>query len=931
MPDINQLREMIDLHELARRLGVERPANTSTGNYRSPHHPDNHPSLSISKDGKKFTDFSAGGDNTSGSCVDFIMYVQGIDEVSEAMRQLHELYDLDFDKPKEVAQPQKKTLVDYVAKNCLENKHRAMEYLVEKRGIDKKVVELCLKRNTVGFNTYTSKTKSKGEVGWGGDGVSFITYQAGINKVAAVDTRYLDPDINGGLKSNCQGDKWGQFWTPDPIRLDSDAIKTVVVVESPINALTVESHAGSGVAAVAIMGVKNGGHEWKRLKGKRIVLCLDNDEPVSDRGRNFGHRPGQESAWRIHEEMTALNIAALFVDLNTEEWEGVNDINDYAQMHDKDCKDTYKSHTRIALKRLDHCLIPGLSIEGAGQKDKPFFKRRVYLPDHDFKIYWRFHVQEDFTSCMKTKTDGEGHEKIVPEDVCGFRIASLSKVSVASATATMSGEKDLQPRLIFAATVQTPRHGNTLLRRVMSDEALHNVDQWRKFGPIFKPAGFARLLNVWERATSLGARDAVNFVGLCWRDGKIVINEGPDCYFTDPEKQCPYHNLTFSSGSKWNAARVLKAYQETFKDNAAAMMLTWAVGAQLKNFIGFWPHFMLQADKGAGKSTLCKRLERTIGFSMLSGQSLATEFRLLTSVSHTSHPVGWEELSARKQEVIDKAASILQECYQYSITRRGGEMTEYVLCAPVLLAGEEVPVQTLLQKLVRTDLSGKRGPLMDEDLPVFPMREWMKFLEAFDKKKIFELLANAEKYAVDSCCASSDESSHRIVKNYAVLMMTWKLLCEFSGVNVNNGNFIGSCVREMNLHITETKSEREPWIWIMETILGEIDRGRYENPFKFDDKEGELCLLIRPLHIMQHIATTPALKERWNSLPIKGARVLKKNLLRSGVVKNDNVERRINHQRVPNLIALSVEGLASYGLHPSIPVESESVTPSKAG
>lgn len=56
--------------------------------------------------------------------------------------------------------------------------------------------------------------------------------------------------------------------------------------------------------------------------------------------------------------------------------------------------------------------------------------------------------------------------------------------------------------------------------------------------------------------------------------------------------------------------------------------------------LGFWPHITVQADKGAGKSTLIKRLERTIAFTMFSVQSLQTEFRLLTSISHTSHPVG---------------------------------------------------------------------------------------------------------------------------------------------------------------------------------------------------------------------------------------------------------------------------------------------------
>ncbi|WP_457825100.1 hypothetical protein, partial [Staphylococcus aureus] len=139
------------------------------------------------------------------------------------------------------------------------------------------------------------------------------------------------------------------------------------------------------------------------------------------------------------------------------------------------------------------------------------------------------------------------------------------------------------------------------------------------------------------------------------------------------------------------------------------------LGAHLKVLLGFWPHMMIQSDKGSGKSTLIKRLERAIGMTMLSGQSLTTEFRLLTSISHTSHPIGWEELSARRQEVIDKAVGMLQENYQYTVTRRGAEMTEYLLSAPVLLAGEDVPVRSLLGKIIRTDLTGKKGPLLPDD------------------------------------------------------------------------------------------------------------------------------------------------------------------------------------------------------------------------
>ncbi len=224
----------------------------------------------------------------------------------------------------------------------------------------------------------------------------------------------------------------------------------------------------------------------------------------------------------------------------------------------------------------------------------------------------RFRTRPDFTSYIAKmdRNEESGVETPVTTDLCGFRIASMSRVSVASATSTMTGDADQAPTVYFAVSVQAPRHGPTLIRRVMMDDQLHNTDQWAKFGPIWAPAPFKRMVNILERGADLGARHAANFVGLAWRDGQLIVNEGPDCYFTEADKQCPYHNLSFPSGPVGDARRVIAAYQETFKHNAATIPLVWALGGHLKALLGFWPHITVQADKGAGKSTLIKRLER---------------------------------------------------------------------------------------------------------------------------------------------------------------------------------------------------------------------------------------------------------------------------------------------------------------------------------
>lgn len=719
----------------------------------------------------------------------------------------------------------------------------------------------------------------------------------------AVDLRYLDPELNGNVKTQCQGEKSGYGWTSDVRRLMN--AQTVYIVESPINALSIECcglHNNS--AAYAIRGVGNAENisfDW--LKGKRAVIVTDNDTPDEK-----GHSPGRAAAWTLHERLTALDVAAMMVDQSDwkdENGDPINDVNDYLQSQGID-----------ALKRALWKLEPWLIQGQPGRVDDDFGKRRVYLPYHDDTKYWRYRVREDFTSYIsEVKKDEDGNEKLEFSDLAGFRIVSLSRVTIAGATATMSGETDTQPRTLFAISVQTPRHGANLVRRVVEDERLHNVDTWKKIGPVWNQSAFPRMVNILERGAHLGARNAANFVGLCYRDGKLILNEGPDCYFTNPEQQCPYNNLTFPSGTVQDARKVIEQYQTTFTRNAATLPLVWALGGHLKVLLGFWPHLMMQADKGHGKSTLIKRLERTIAFTMFSGQSLQTEFRLLTSISHTSHPVGWEELSARKQEVIDKAVGLLQENYQYTLNRRGTEMTEFLSSAPVMLAGEDVPVRSLIGKIVRTELTGKKGPLMPEDLPRFPVRQWIEFLTGLTRGQVLGVYDRLKEHCLRNSRASgADDGAVRMAGNYAALLTAWRYLCEFAEIDVKQGNFGDDLVAEMNSHITETSSDREPWVWILETVLGEIARSEFKYPHQWDRVEGENCLLVRTSH-MEHLAHTPALREKWNGLPVKSDRVFKKQLQKAGVIVSDTVERTIGLRRVSHLAALSLARLEQYGLH----------------
>jgi hypothetical protein len=922
MATIEELKSRIDLHDLADKLGLKRGAS---GNYHSPHRKDENPSLSVYvHNGVPGWKDHAGGPEAKGSCIDLVLFVEGGD-VAGAVKRLHELYGWPLDRPKGQGQGQgastepqrEKSRAEYIADRCLTETKRAFDYLVEERKITPDVAQRAIARKMVGFNDWTSAKIEAGQHGHGGAACAFIVRTLNPGHVVAVDLRYLDPTLNGGTKTQCQGEKRGYGWTSDLKRLM--AAERVIFVESPINALSVEcALRHPRVAAFAIRGVANTDLDWTWMRGKQAILCMDNDKPfpaLTEKGEPHpmaGIRPGLQAAWSLHESMTALDISALLV--SQEEWEH-NDVNDILKAEGPDA-------LKSLLGKLEPWLIPGMvgKVDGA--------KKRVFLPAHHFGVYQDYRVKEDFTSifAIRKVRNADGEEQEIPyyKDLAGFRIASISRVRIQSAGATMTGDDDSQPKTLFAVSVQTTRHGAMLVRKVVEDEKLHNIDSWKKFGPVFTQVPFLRMVNLLECGAHIGARDAANFVGLCFKDGELKVNEGPDCYFTSPEQQCPYHNLTFPTGTRQDARTVIAAYQQTFGRNAALLALIWGLGAHLKVLLGFWPHMEMQADKGAGKSTLIKRMERSIAFTMLSGQSMQTEYRLLTSISHTSHPVGWEELSARRQDIIDKAVGLLQENYQYTVTRRGADMTEYLLSAPVMLAGEDVPVRSLIGKLVRTKLVVK-GAIIADDLPRFPVRQWLEFLTSFTPAQVRAIYATFKDKCLEQSRASgTDDGATRMAGNYAALLTAWRLLAEFAEIDVRQGELPTDLVATMNDHIKETSADRAPWVWILETALAEIARHKFEAPHVFDrvedeDGKGHECLLIRTSDVMHHLATTSALKDLWNALPVKSDRILKKQLTQAGVTIGDGHERTIGagmtRRRVAHMTALSLSQLAGFGLH----------------
>jgi hypothetical protein len=930
----DRIKDAIDLHDLAQRLGLERVGQQ--GNYRSPHHTDKHPSLSITPNGRGWKDWSG---DAGGSCIDLLLYVQPeLASPMAAAKQLAAWYGIAIPPQTTRDNPQggqgrpnstsdtgaQKSIPDYIADRALAEPEPVVSYLAT-RGIDEAVTRNAIRHRAVGWSTWASAKVPSGEVGHGGPAAVFVVRnmdQAGTHDartVVAVDMRYADPALNGGVKTQCQGQKEGHAWTSDPARLSR--AETVYIVESPINALSVEcAIASNRVAALALRGTGNADKlDLSMLRGKRVILALDHTDPVNPR---TGQRPGLAAAWRLSERLTACDVASLLVDM--QDWEEGEDINDVLQHEGKD-------ELARRLRKLEPWLIAGMP----GGGDHLEGTRRIFLPEQDYKVYWRYRVREDFTQYVDEFKEGDdGRRQETLADLCSFRIAGLSRLTVQGHLATINGSPDTQAETVFGISAQAPRHGSILQREVVDDRMLFSQEWWRsRFGAIFKPNPFMRMLNILERAADLNAREVVNFVGLAWRNGEPAALEGRDCYFLEPAKQCLYHNMVFPRGNAQAARTCIEAFQNTFHDNAALIPFVWALGAHLKAVLGFYPHFQMQAEKGSGKSKLLESMQATLAFQVLSGQMLKTDHRRRASVSYTSHPVGWDEFSKLPKNTLSDIDGLLQSTYRFEFTRVGATLTPYLMCAPVLLAGEEVDVASLQSKICRATLTAKKqGPLIPADLPQFPVWQWLQHLERLGHKTILQ----THKEALALCASRSrapntDTTAKRMMENYAAILTAWELLKQFAGMadgqgqgqgqeNNDPGHFTEDLIGEMNEHIADTDGIRLPWVWIMEILLSEIDAGKFEHPYTWDtfkhpDGRTETALYLRPGHVMDHISTAPHLRAKFDSLPIKTSKVFKQQLMTSGVVLADEMERTIRGKRTAHLVAIGLEKLERLGLY----------------
>src|SRR6059058_2455219 len=98
---IDELKRRIDLPQLAEYLGLKKAKGGGTS-WHAAGRADKNASLSIYKNKRQEWAFkdNAGGKGESGSCVDFVMYVEGCD-FKTAIERLHQFLGIPMEAPKQ--------------------------------------------------------------------------------------------------------------------------------------------------------------------------------------------------------------------------------------------------------------------------------------------------------------------------------------------------------------------------------------------------------------------------------------------------------------------------------------------------------------------------------------------------------------------------------------------------------------------------------------------------------------------------------------------------------------------------------------------------------------------------------------------------------------------------------------------------------------
>lgn len=825
-----QLKESIDLHDLAARLGLQRQKRGST--YHAPWRPDKKASLSVFEDGRKWKDH---GSDKGGSCIDLIMHTRKV-TVPEAMRILHEMYGFPFDSQEN--QQYSDTLDTKANQRWRTAKshpgiHFAAQYLTESRKLPQEVVNRW-QGKVFGFSDWIPNDGNQEAYG---PAITFPVFNKdGI--LMAVNMRYLSDGHEP--KMRFIGEASGGFFLPDSTIKNAHVIW---LVESPIDALTLVAAGCPAIAFLSASMVKTFPFSWLNDR-QRLMILADADEA------------GQKAAATLYHRAISAAVSAQMV-----EWPDEH----------KDPNDALK-----AGKTLDEIK------ELASRPDTGLFPAgSPIIPSHEFGRMGSFVCNLDSTEVRQEMEEGPKFEP-----VASFRVFHLDPIAVHDPTTALSGTGS---GYTSHKSLVTYRRSDSayLHRRIIESEDIGKPATWQKFGHLHSYRQMARLLQILSRDQN-HIQESVGVIGLVYVDGKPQIMDARNSYLTDEE--CVYHRLRIPSAPQETAKGIIEKMDGLLKNHLGVIQLAWFLGILMKIFLEFWPHLVITGHSGSGKTIIAtKIIHKLTGCDSKEPSELQTPYRRMKVISNHIYPVIFDEISRAGPKERDAFVDLLNSSYRYQL-RHHGQKGMFLVAAPACLVGQDNPITdaAINTKTIQLEIDGMKNEsgFFVPDAP-FPVREWAQFLvDRWDKPKAeTRLKDHIQSLHKHLKRAPSDLNLGRFVENYAALQFALEELFCFSGYE--NNEIWGTVVNLMNEAVKESAPTRRESVAILERLAEEITlTSRHEDRPPFLEKDGYLA--IPPKIVLPYLA------KRGHFFPVTSSKRLVEHLNQDGFLLERNRQRTIN-------------------------------------
>lgn len=272
---------------------------------------------------------------------------------------------------------------------------------------------------------------------------------------------------------------------------------------------------------------------------------------------------------------------------------------------------------------------------------------------------------------------------------------------------------------------------------------------------------------------------ATPFIGLQKHATGMIITDRHEANMS--AHQTVYHDVSINSGHIEHAKSIVDAFQNTLHGYKGLVLLSWLMGAHLKAKFGHYPHLIVRSNS-AGLTTLLEDAKDLMPLRIIDSETLRLDEKVAASISNTSFPVVWENVTSINARQRDNALNRLRQCYGTEYISIGRWQHKYRICAPVLIDDgalnlpNKLPFQALCLDLQKTD-KGEKLPLTT--LNQWPMYTWLQFL------------CTQTKYLPDMHLRHMQQAQQKTdfylqphqAENYALVACAWQLICEFVDID----------------------------------------------------------------------------------------------------------------------------------------------------